>query len=274
MNKELYDKSKDRPYRIPQHIIQNIRTKLAMVNGITNGTKRAKWIVNNGVCTYAMLKRLKNFFDYANPATQPDEYELAGGKNMQDFVERTLGSERNLVATKKKSNVMFMPQLDNRTLIAQNGNVNLSIHEDFEGVSKNGLAVIFTRGYGDEKVLLLKRCDSTGWEPNKFALVGGKIEDGETPKEGTIREIFEETGLQINDFIGNFVIRMNGDHIEYVFVATIEGEPAITLNGEHSEYGWFTTEQIRNIDATPHLDDFIALAKQKLIVWTVDNDIS
>lgn len=272
MNKELYDKSKDRPYRIPQHIVEKVRAKLATVNGVTNGTKRGKWIVNNGICTYSMLKRLKNFFDYANPAVQADEYELAGGKDMRDFVERTLGSERHMTATKKQSNVMFMPQLDNRTLHAQDGGVSLGISEDFEGSRKNGLAIIFSRGAGEEKVLLLKRGAGAPWEPNKWSLVGGKVEQGETPEDGARRETFEETGLKIEKFIGDFVIRTEGDQIQYVFVTSLEGEPAVVINGEHTAWGWFTSTEIKELDSTPHLDDFIALAKQKLIVWSVEND--
>lgn len=268
MNSQLYDKK----YRIPQHIIEQVRAKLATVSGGGDGIRRGKFIVNNGQATYSMLKRLKNFFDYCNPVTQKDEYELAGGKNMQDFVERTLGADRNLVHSRKMSNVNFMPQLD-KSLSAQGGGVNLSVNEEFEGLMKNGLAVIFTRGDGVEKVLLLKRCDTTNWEPAKWGLVGGKIDNGETPLEATIRETREEIGLDINEFIGDFVVRTTGDHIEYVFVTTVEGEPAISLSDEHVDYGWFSTEEIQNLDSVEHLDDFIALAKQKLIVWEVDNDV-
>lgn len=269
MNSQLYDKS----YRIPQHIIEKVRSKLSTYNGGGNGVKRGKFIVNNGQASYSMLKRLKNFFDYCNPQTQIDEYELAGGQNMRDFVERTLGADRNLVQTRKTSNANFMPQLDNRTLSAQGGGVNLSVNEEFEGAMKNGLTIIFTRGDGSPKVLLLKRCSATGWEPDKWALVGGKVDDGETPVEGAIRETFEETGLVLDDFIGDFVVRTTGDHIEYVYVTTIEGEPAITLSDEHIDYGWFSTEDIQNLEnKAQHLDDFIALAKQKLVVWQVEND--
>jgi len=268
MNSQLYDKS----YRIPQHIIERVRAKLSTVNGGGNGVKRGKFIVNNGLATYSMLKRLKNFFDYCNPAIQKDEYELAGGRDMQSFVERTLGADRNLVKTRKQTTANFMPQVDNRTLYAQGGGVNLQVNEEFEGLMKNGLAVIFTRGDGPEKVLLLKRCDSLAWCPSKWALVGGRVEDGETPKDAAIREVFEETGLQINEFIGDFVVRTTGDHIEYVFVTTIEGQPEITLSPENVEYGWFETNEIQQLDKSDHLDDFIALAKQKLIVWDVDND--
>jgi len=269
MNSQLYDKK----YRIPQHIIEAVRAKLSTATGGGDGIRRAKFIINNGQATYSMLKRLKNFFDYCNPTTQANEYELAGGKNMRDFVERTLNSDRNLVKSRKQSTATFMPQVDNRTLAAQGGGVNLSVNEEFEGLMKNGLSVIFTRGDGETKVLLLKRCDEASWCPSLWALVGGGINEGESPKDATSREIFEETGLQINEFIGDFIVRTAGDHIEYVFVTTIEGEPAITLSDESVDYGWFSTSEISNLKRVPHLDDFISLALQKLIVWDVDNDI-
>lgn len=268
MNSQLYEKS----YRIPQHIIERVRAKLQTVNGGGNGVKRGKFIVNNGVATYSMLKRLKNFFDYCNPAVQANEYELAGGKDMKDFVDRTLNSERNLVKSRKSTNVNFMPQLD-RSINAQGGGVNLSVNESTDGAMKNGLAVIFTRGDGVEKVLLLKRCDGDHWSPKTWALVGGQVEPGEEPYDAAVRETFEETGLMIEEFIGDFIVRTTGDHIEYVYVTTVEGEPAIKLSPEHTEYGWFTTDEIQNLDRAPHLDDFIALAKQKLIVWQVENDV-
>ncbi len=271
MNSQLYDKT----YRIPQHIIERVRAKLTTVQGGGgDGIRRGKFIINNGQCTYAMLKRLKNFFDYCDPIKQKDSYELAGGRDMQNFVERTLSADRNLVKTRKTSAVNFMPQLDTRTMSAQDGNVNMNVNEEFEGLMKNGLGVIFTRGDGPEKVLLVKRCDTVGWCPSTWALVGGKVEAGETPQEAACREIFEEVGLDIDEFLGDFVVRTGGDHIEYVFVTTVEGEPAIILSDEHTDYGWFTTDQIQSLDnKAPHLDDFIALAKQKLIVWDVDNDI-
>lgn len=270
MNSQLYGKS----YRIPQHIIERVRAKLATGIGGINGIKRGKFIVNNGQASYSMLKRLKNFFDYCNPTTQKDEFELAGGVDMKNFVERTLNSDRNLVKSRRQTTATFMPQVDNRTLSAQGGGVNLSVNEDFEGRKKNGLCVIFSRGNGSEKVLLLKRCDTSNWAPSAWALVGGKVESGETPKDAAIREALEETGLQLNDFIGDFIVRTKGDTIEYVFVTTIEGQPEITISDESSTYGWFNTDEIRNIEPKcPHLDDFIALAKQKLIVWDIDNDI-
>lgn len=270
MNSALYGKI----YRVPQNIVERIRTKLyATGDNGSNGVKRAKYIINNATCSYQMLKRLKNFFDHFDPKTQQiDEYELAGGKNMQDFVERTLKSERSLVSTRKNTNVMFMPQLDQRSLTAGSGRHDLSINEseDLDNLNENALAVIFSKG-GNE-VLLLKRANGDIWMPNKWALVGGKVEDGEDTVTAITREIREETGMEISEFIGYYVIRTGKNHIEYVYIAVVEGEPAVTLNDEHTDYGWFNTDEIMTLDRVDHLDDMVALAKQKLIVHDIEND--
>lgn len=268
MNSALYGKT----YRVPQNIVERIRTKLyATGDNGSNGVKRAKYIINNAVCTYQMLKRLKNFFDHFDIKTQPvDEYELAGGKNMQDFVERTLNSERSLVSSRKKTNVMFMPQLDQRSLSAGSGRHDLSINENFEQIQTNALAAIFSKG-GNE-ILLLKRAMGDIWMPNKWALVGGKVEEGEGAYDAVVREVREETGIELTEFIGYYVIKTGKDHIEYIYVAVVEGQPAVTLNNEHTDYGWFNTDEIMLLDRVDHLDDMVALAKQKLIVYDIEND--
>ena len=42
-------------------------------------------------------------------------------------------------------------------------------------------------------------CVSPKYKPDKFGLIGGKIEDGETPKNAVVREVEEETGLEVLD---------------------------------------------------------------------------
>lgn len=45
-----------------------------------------------------------------------------------------------------------------------------------------------------ERVLLVKK-DRPAWQHGRFNLVGGKIEEGETPEQAALRELKEEAGL-------------------------------------------------------------------------------
>ena len=57
------------------------------------------------------------------------------------------------------------------------------------------------------QILLIKRRDNQLW-----AMPGGLLEVGETPAEGVLREVFEETGLkcQITTLVGIFDSRLCG----------------------------------------------------------------
>lgn len=101
-------------------------------------------------------------------------------------------------------------------------------------------AYIFRAG----KVLLLKRTAP----PQTFAPPGGRLETGEDPLAGVLREVFEEAGL-VPEIIGIahtwFGRITNGAEpllcINYL-ARSDEGEPR--LSAEHSEYCWATREEI------------------------------
>ena len=57
----------------------------------------------------------------------------------------------------------------------------------------SSLVLIYTK---DFKVLLMERSDKTGY----WQSVTGSLEDNETPKEAAIREVFEETGVDANQY--------------------------------------------------------------------------
>ena len=77
-------------------------------------------------------------------------------------------------------------------------------------------AVIFN----NEKVLLVKRGKEPGY--GKWSIPGGAVELGETLKEGLLREVNEETGLEVE--IGgmvdvlDWVSRDESDKIKYHYV--------------------------------------------------------
>lgn len=259
MNSELYDNE----YQIPKEILDQIQVKLYKSSD-AEGIKRAKNLVKSGKCTYQNLKRLKNFFDNFNPSTMSmEQFELAGGRPMRNFVDVTLRKERDKTAisarTKKMAGVDV--DLDDPDTRAQDGTVNLREQEE-EPKCKNALAIIFNV---DNKILVLQRSSyKEQWMPNKFGLVGGAIEEGETPEEAVRREVFEETGLKLNKLLDKGCIQRNSDSKEYLFLTLYTGENSdVELNEEHVDYKWASFADLKHTDCVPNLEEYIKLAVEK-----------
>lgn len=150
-----------------------------------------------------------------------------------------------------------------KSLKAQSGEVNLKENNEFpKDLKRNALAIIFNDSM---HVLLLKRSSNEEhWMPSKWALVGGGVEDGEEPVEAVQREIKEETGLEINNFIEKFVLQRNEDSVEHMFIAKYNGNnDDVELNHEHDDFDWYSIEQIKNLDSVPNLLDYVKIALTK-----------
>ena len=50
-----------------------------------------------------------------------------------------------------------------------------------------------------DELLVLKRPHFVKWAPNQWGLPGGKIEPDETPLQAAVREVREETTLEVED---------------------------------------------------------------------------
>jgi mutator protein MutT len=230
-------------------------------NPTGEGVKRAKFIVKNGILTYQELKGLKHFFDTFNPQTGSQaQYALAGGDVMKAFIERRLQSERDAVkrGEKIKQDMNVDPNLGTKPYQTP----RLNEEKKKKDLKKNAVAIIVN---SDNKFLLLKRSDDPKiWMPNKWALVGGGIEKGESPEEAVKREIKEEIGLDIDKFIKTFSIQRHKDSIEHIFACRYDGDPTeITLNEENTNYGWYDIKEIDFLDIVPHLIEYITLAFKK-----------
>lgn len=57
------------------------------------------------------------------------------------------------------------------------------------------------------------------WQKGYMNGIGGKIEEGESPRAAMSREFFEETGAEINEDAWDLVARLDGeDFLVYVFM--------------------------------------------------------
>lgn len=106
--------------------------------------------------------------------------------------------------------------------------------------ARTALVYLYRRNPG-LAVLLLKRVDRDGL-PGFWQGVSGRCQAGETYEEAAVREVREETQLQVEILDGRHEYRFaSRDHPgleirERVFYAFTAEEPS--LSGEHSEYRW------------------------------------
>ena len=108
----------------------------------------------------------------------------------------------------------------------------------------------------DEKILFQRRTDNGQW-----GLIGGLVEINETYEQAALREIREETGLEVklDHFLGIFhnhsMVWGNGDAahvISAMFTASVvSGEPRI--DGESYELRFFGKEDIPALFAEDHI---------------------
>lgn len=94
----------------------------------------------------------------------------------------------------------------------------------------------------DGRFLLLKRSATDESFPDRWALPGGHCEVGETPIQGLIRELREETNLETKPL---YCLKLHsmphtkGRTIHFFWVTRSKGDVELK-DGEHSEYVWCT----------------------------------
>ena len=113
--------------------------------------------------------------------------------------------------------------------------INFTLIKDKVGVGVSGV-VLNQKG----QVLLIQRNDSKAW-----SLPGGGVEDGESPDQAVVREIKEETGLDVG------VIRLTGIYIRYlwkknllfVYKCQVKGG-VLTKSEETDDFRWINLKQV------------------------------
>jgi len=105
----------------------------------------------------------------------------------------------------------------------------------------------------DKGEFLLALRDNKSWIPfpNHWDLIGGHIEEGETPDDALVREVKEELNIDLKDFIFYKKFEcLTGDvyeNIKYIYTGKINIpiDKITLLEGERSQY--FTREEIPNL---------------------------
>jgi len=128
----------------------------------------------------------------------------------------------------------------------------------------------------DQHFLLLERSSHPVFA-NDPDLPGGTVEEGEEPRLAAIREVEEETGIDISFYVvahlytGNEYSRHNT--LYSLYIVDIATRPEVVISWEHASYKWVTLEELINrsgaaTDTYMHLvHDIVSQKQPYLTTW-------
>lgn len=123
------------------------------------------------------------------------------------------------------------------------------------GVSQK--AVIFNK---EGKLLTIHRTSTAPTRPNKWDLPGGDLDFGEEAAAGMLREIKEETGLQVKKVkafdVESHTTNIGDFWVTIAYKAQTDSNNVI-LSFEHDDYKWVTAEEFLNLESSPKLKRFV-----------------
>lgn len=118
-------------------------------------------------------------------------------------------------------------------------------------------SVVYAERHG--KILLLKRASGAGFGGQWF-MPGGAVDAGESPDEAAIRELREESGLEVTgelELVGAYFAFLYGrDILLLSYRAEVTGE--VVISHEHTEAQWVDPLDMRALMTDDLLADIAA----------------
>jgi 8-oxo-dGTP diphosphatase len=108
--------------------------------------------------------------------------------------------------------------------------------------------------------LAIRRSASSRYDPGLWEIPGGKSDPGETIEESILREVAEETGLQIEltRVVGSAQSEIEDKRIAYLILEAQVIGGSLQLSHEHDAYRWLSRPRFAEAAFAPHYRDFAA----------------
>lgn len=103
--------------------------------------------------------------------------------------------------------------------------------------------------------ILLGLCKNDDFRNNRWCFPGGHIENGETPKQAAVREVFEETGIRCKP--DNERKMFTHDRKDIIFVCCKAISDLPKDSEEMTHIGFFSRKEIRSLRTTANVVDIL-----------------
>lgn len=113
---------------------------------------------------------------------------------------------------------------------------------------------------GEGRCLVLQRSRHSKGNPGKWDFPGGKVDPGESPDAALVREVREETGLDVvvTGVVGAAQSEAPGRIVAYLILEGHAMRGAVRLSSEHEAFAWIAPADLVDCDLAPQ---FTAFAK-------------
>lgn len=120
----------------------------------------------------------------------------------------------------------------------------------------------------DKYLMLLRNKKEVDINKGKWIGVGGHFEEGESPEECLVREVYEETGLTLTNYKFRGLVTFSSDQwqTEYMFLYTADGFEGELKDCNEGELRWIPKSEILDLNLWEGDKEFLKLLFE-------DNDV-
>tara|TARA_B100000029_G_C17500959_1_gene932630 strand:- start:483 stop:905 length:423 start_codon:yes stop_codon:yes gene_type:complete len=128
--------------------------------------------------------------------------------------------------------------------------------------NQKGILVATSILKSEDEILILKRSEKVGSFQGHWSGCSGYVEENETPKETSLKEIKEETGISeehlklLVDENIHKIEKATGIWVVHSYLYETKTRK-VRLDWENDEYEWITVDELKKYKIVPSLDKIV-----------------